>query len=55
MKPEIEEKHNKYTVCVRIRPNLQNNSQNVFVASSKNKVKEFKPKSVVTYSFDQVF
>ena len=40
---------------MRIRPNLQNNSQNVFVASSNNRVKEFKTRSVVTYSFDKVF
>lgn len=40
MEPEkVKENHNKYTVCVRIRPNLQINSQSVFSAHSEKKVR----------------
>lgn len=42
-------------MSVRIRPPLTNSSQVVFNACAGNKVKEFKTRSIITYSFDEVF
>ena len=52
---EAEKKHAKYTVAVRIRPSLTNKAHSIFTVSSNKYVKELRPKSIVTYSFDQVF
>ena len=42
-------------MAVRIRPALSNNSESVFSVHDARYVKEIKPKSIVTYSFDEAF
>lgn len=49
-----QEKHTKYTVSVRIKPNQTNDPPCLEPYQSKF-IKEIRPKSIVTYCFDSVF
>jgi hypothetical protein len=49
-----QEKHTKYTVSVRIKPNLKS-EPTCLVAHQSKFIKEIRPKSIITYCFDSVF
>ena len=48
------DKHTKYTVSVRIKPNISN-QPSCLEPYQSNFIKQLRPKSIVTYCFDSVF